>query len=68
MIYRQLTPEQAKRVRAVILKHRRYLSLLLSRMDQLRFPPDDPLRTSTKATRDASDALDFVLEQVEAGV
>jgi hypothetical protein len=65
--YQQLTPEQAKRIRAIITRHSRYLGKLLARMDQLRFPPDDPFRQSTKATADATNAIDFLLGRIEDG-
>ncbi len=55
-------------MQAVVARHRRYLEKLVSRMHQLRFPPDDPLRLSAERAAGAVASLDDVLTVLGADV
>lgn len=61
MVHTQIPPDRLHRLHDVITRQRRYLDKLLSRMHQLRFPPDDPLRLSAERAASAVAALDDVL-------
>lgn len=47
MTSRQLEPEHALIVQRVVARHLAYAARLRRRLEQLRFPPDDPLMAST---------------------
>ncbi len=52
-----LTPAQAERLKAVLGRHLRFLNRLVTRMQQLQFPLDDPLWVATVAARDKAQDL-----------
>lgn len=54
---RDLSIEQVKRLHDLVGRQLRFLNRLCERMDQLQFPPDDPLYRAALTARHATQGL-----------
>lgn len=50
---KDLTPQQAERLKTVVARELRFLNRLCARMQQLQFPLDDPVWLAASAARNA---------------
>ena len=54
---KHLTPEQAERLCQAVARRLRFFNRLCGRMNELHFPPDDPVYRAAHAARDAAQDL-----------
>lgn len=57
MTSRDLTPEQARAMHDAVRERTNYLEAMIARMDELKWPDDDPVLRATVAARDAMHRL-----------
>ena len=62
-----LKPHQVDNLRQHVRRELRYLSALCSRMQQLRFPNDDPLCRAALDAHAAMERLHMACQSAEAG-